>query len=422
MLPHPSGRRVCAWVFVAALAGCGDATGPGNEDGALWVDLAVGQAHVCALDAAGAVYCWGSTRSGQAGQAFGPVLNPAPVTTPFSFASIEAGGDTTCGIATNERLYCWGSNAMGQLGDGSGQNSFEPVEVGGGLQWRQVSVGTYHVCGVDASSRVHCWGGDRWDVVLGYPATQECPAPFFEPTWPCSSGPFPSLSVGTFDWVEAGLYHNCVGTEGGPAQCWGTNDLGQLGATTTRQCLNNDPLHPTARPCSPAPVASEGPALARVKPGSTHSCGTTRGGDLYCFGGLALNYGQVGNGTLEGSAAPVAVAGGGPWREAFTSHGPHVRTFSCGIEESGRALCWGANRWGQLGSGPSPACGPAETPCRAEPTPVSGGHAFTTLGLGVEFACGLTADGAILCWGANGEGQLGDGTTDARDQPAPVVF
>lgn len=414
-----TGRFLLALAFVA---GCSDdPMGPGGDIGS-WTQIAVGAAHVCALAEAGSVYCWGDTESGQTGQSAGPVRRPSFVETSVTFSQIAAGGDTSCGISTDDTLYCWGSNALGQLGDGTGQSSSEPVAVSGGLSWESVSVGTYHVCGIDSESRTICWGGDRWDAALGYPAFSECTAPQFEPTWPCALEPVPDLHAGEFDWVEAGLYQTCAGSVGGAGVCWGTNDAGQLGTSTTQLCAGNDPQHPSDRPCSRAPVAPDGVMLGHIAPGTTHGCGLA-GSDLYCWGGLILNIGQVGDGSLDGAAAPVQPASGGPWTAVYTSHEAHIRTFSCGIEQGGAALCWGANRFGQLGSGTAPECGPNSVPCRDEPTPVQGGYSFASLGLGVEFACGITTGGEeIVCWGQNSGGQLGDGTLEARDTPAPVVF
>lgn len=179
--------------------------------------------------------------------------------------------------------------------------------------------------------------------------------------------------------VEAGLYQTCAGGTGVAAACWGTNDAGQLGAQTTQLCVANDPLHPNDRPCSKAPLVPDGVPLARASPGSTHTCGVDGMGGAFCWGGQILNFGQVGNGTLDGASAPVPVSAGGPYAAVYTSHGPHIRTFSCGLGSDGGALCWGANRWGQLGSGPSPDCGNTNVPCRPDPTPAAGGYSFVSL-------------------------------------------
>jgi len=76
-------------------------------------------------------------------------------------------------------------------------------------------------------------------------------------------------------------------------------------------------------------------------------------------------------------------------------------THSCAIAVTGAAYCWGANSNGQLGNGGADA-GPHAFPQR-----VSGGVAFTSLVAGAMHTCGLTAASEAYCWGANSYGQVG---------------
>ena len=54
------------------------------------------------------------------------------------------------------------------------------------------------------------------------------------------------------------------------------------------------------------------------------------------------------------------------------------------------------------------------------PSPVSGGHTFTTLSAGRLHTCGVTPEGLVYCWGLNSFGELGDGTTIDRNVPVQV--
>jgi len=106
---------------------------------------------------------------------------------------------------------------------------------------------------------------------------------------------------------------------------------------------------------------------------------------------------------------PTSVVGG----LTFTSLALGAQ-HTCGLTSGGTAYCWGANEEGQLGDG-------TFAPRRLTPTPVAGGLTFTSLALGEVHTCGLTSGGAAYCWGWNGGGQLGDGTTSPRSTPTPVA-
>jgi alpha-tubulin suppressor-like RCC1 family protein len=85
---------------------------------------------------------------------------------------------------------------------------------------------------------------------------------------------------------------------------------------------------------------------------------------------------------------------------------------ACGIPANGAAVCWGNNGDGQLGDGTGIA--------KATPVPVTGGQLFKAVTVGVGHACGLTTAGQAYCWGANWAGQLGNGSTDGSLVPVAV--
>lgn len=91
--------------------------------------------------------------------------------------------------------------------------------------------------------------------------------------------------------------------------------------------------------------------------------------------------------------------------------------YTCAIRASGTVWCWGDNSWGNLGIGPV-----AKAPV---PQKVELPRAAIAIATGKVDArthtCALLEGGAVECWGANGNGQLGTGDNLASASPLPVV-
>jgi alpha-tubulin suppressor-like RCC1 family protein len=94
---------------------------------------------------------------------------------------------------------------------------------------------------------------------------------------------------------------------------------------------------------------------------------------------------------------------------------------TCALLAGGSVDCWGGNFNGQLGNGtttdsstPVAVAGVGLAASAATITAISAG------GL-IGYTCAATTDGAAWCWGGNGSGQLGDGTTTERDQAVRVT-
>ena len=145
--------------------------------------------------------------------------------------------------------------------------------------------------------------------------------------------------------------------------------------------------------------------------GSNHSCaqkrlgGSTGASSLVCWG--ANNFGQIGTGgSSTGSLVPTAVS-----NSAGMSSPVAGENFTCALKGTA-AYCWGLNTSGQLGNG--------TLVNRTTPVAVAGGVQFVRLTAGKEHACGLTSDGRGYCWGRNSEGQLGTNSTVRQLVPASI--
>lgn len=83
----------------------------------------------------------------------------------------------------------------------------------------------------------------------------------------------------------------------------------------------------------------------------------------------------------------------------------------CALAPDGRAWCFGANYFGQLGTG-------RVEESQAVPTaPVGGGMVFRALSVGNHSTCGLASDGRAWCWGAGYDLQLGHASLDHASLP-----
>jgi alpha-tubulin suppressor-like RCC1 family protein len=318
---------------------------------------------------------------------------------------ITAGWDHTCALTDAGAAYCWGSNTYGTLGNGSRTNSLTAVAVAGGLRFTAIVAGGWHTCALTGSGDAYCWGNNDKGQLGNGPVTS-LPTISTVPVAVAGSLKFTSIAA-TWD-------HTCGLVASGAAYCWGTNDFGQLGNGTRT-------VSGVIGSATPVPV-SGGLSFTALDAGGYHTCGIVIAGSAYCWG---LNEsGEIGNG-LQGANAdafvPTAVLGGLKFSAIFTG-----AYHSCALTTDGSAYCWGSNLFGGLGNGS--ATGPDNCPtypntgaCSVKPVSVGGGAQYNVLALGGYHSCGLVTDGIAYCWGANANGQVGNGSTLNWYVPAGVL-
>jgi alpha-tubulin suppressor-like RCC1 family protein len=193
-----------------------------------YIAASSGQYHTCAIRPDGTVQCWGLNVSGQVGatttEQCGPTMatrlpcasRPMNVETTQRFKAVAAGGDHTCGIATDGRAWCWGINRVGQLGTGGTGEMSVPVAVVSDQRFEEITAGMDFTCARTAEGAVWCWGsnmagqiGVRDSVDHATPVQVMLPAP--------------ARSIGS------GTAHACAVVEGARIFCWGAGMDGQLG-------------------------------------------------------------------------------------------------------------------------------------------------------------------------------------------------
>ena len=359
------------------------------------------------------------------------VAPPAPITVTVVSVPLSAGVDHTCALNRSGVAFCWGLNDQGQLGNGSTTVSPTPVAVSGALTFAAVvasgGAGNNtggHTCGLTPRGEAYCWGDNSFGQLgTGTSTSSSSPVAVFGglPFSAITAGAAHTCGLGShgtawcwgwassipvavpggmsFGAITAGMDHTCGLSSGGTAYCWGANTFGELGVGTTT--------------ASDVPVrVATALRWAAITAGDEHTCGVTTAGEAYCWG--SNRNGELGDATTTGpetcawavpgvggsvpcSTVPVPVTTGLRW--ASLTAGPG-RT--CGLTPVGTAYCWGYNGDGELGTG--------STATSATPVAVSGGFRFSMLATGGYHTCGLTLTGAIYCWGLNRFGQLGDGS------------
>jgi hypothetical protein len=147
--------------------------------------------------------------------------------------------------------------------------------------------------------------------------------------------------------------------------------------------------------------------VSSVSVGAVHACVRTAAGAALCWG--YNDIGLVGDGTRIDRRTPVQVNGLG----SNVADVQAVWDHSCALTNGGGVMCWGHNGDGELGDGTLIR--------RLEPVHVDGlNSGVQQISLGFDSACALLDTGAVRCWGYNGNGQLGDGTRYTRKTSVKV--
>lgn len=357
---------------------------PGMTEGV--TAISSGNDYVCAIMVTGVIKCWGDNSSGELGD--GTIISrysPEEVQgLSVGAAVISAGLTSTCALTVEGGVKCWGSNSNGQLGDQTTTDRNLPVDVFGltsGI--KAIDVGPRHACAVTTEGTVKCWGSNEYGQ-LGDSTTTNSATPV----------DVVNLMEDVVS-VSAGNTHTCVLTVSGGVMCWGENFYGQLGDGTIDARL------------TPVEVIGLQSGVTSISAGDRYTCAVTEY-SYKCWGWG--DYGQLGFGT-----APIFEVVRDAW--GLTSGIQQISSgyyHSCALTTSGGVKCWGDNTYGQLGHGNDEV-----NPTPIDVTGLTGG--VVAISSNGRHSCALMAAGDVKCWGDNGAGQLGDGTTTGRNYPVNVI-
>jgi len=345
------------------------------------VAIGAGQQNTCTLIGDGSVRCWGASPGGP------PSPSPTSISGISNGTGLAVGPYHTCALLATGSVRCWGENFEGQLGDGTTTDRSTPVGVVGLSSAVEIAAGERHTCALIANGGGRCWGYN-FDGRLGNGSTVN------------SLTPTAVIGLKNATSIVAGFMHTCALVATGSVRCWGGNIYGELGDGTNVSRL------------TPVPVMLPSVAIAVVASASGfHTCAMLVDGSRRCWG--LGDDGQLGNGTRNRSAVPTTVLS--PPVDARNALKVAAGSaHSCAVRADSTVACWGDSSFGQTGD--------IDVSDQPRLTPVAAHGVIDAVAVATGFAhsCALLVDGTVRCWGDNGAGQLGDGTTTTRRLPAPV--
>ena len=144
--------------------------------------------------------------------------------------------------------------------------------------------------------------------------------------------------------------------------------------------------------------------------GWSHTCALLATNEIQCWG--YNGSGQFGNDSTTSSNKPADVVVGLSSGVTTIAAGQY---HTCALLTTGGAQCWGNNGYGRLGNG--------TTVSSRTPVDVTGLSNVTAIALGENHTCALlgTSTNGVQCWGSNGYGKIGKKGGSQSTEPVPVT-
>ena len=262
-----------------------------GQDHTFVVSVVGGVEHACALTSEEQVLCWGVKSGGRLDVPAG------------RYRSVSAGSWHTCGLLATGLIRCWGANNWGQS------------DAPNGL-FRAVTAAREHSCAVRRDGEIVCWGSNQ---------LRQLEAP-----------------RGRYTKIHAGFRHTCALTETGEARCWGENAQGQaewpdgryVDVVTggTWSCGLTGRATVVCWGGGSSELHEQDGHYVAISGKVNHLCGVDLDGAVQCWVPIGRGADQAGE--LQDPDGTYTAVGAG-------------YEFSCAVTDTGKVRCWGANSWGQ---------------------------------------------------------------------------
>lgn len=267
----------------------------------------------------------------------------------IKLVTISGGWSHICGIDAAQVIHCWGDFYGGVRGDSTidldtAYATYTPNVVSTDLRFSEVFASWVSTCALTVDGLAHCWGIDAFHA-LGNPSAPVQPQ--CGRAGPCVPYPVPVTRGGPFVALARGFHHYCGLTTDGSAWCWGRGDLGQLGTQEPLQdcSWNGDPGR-----CTPTliRVSDNHGFFVSLVGGRRSTCALDSQGLAYCWGEIMRTEGA------DTGTVPTLVRGETRlW--AISMH--RFLPFACGLAADSTAYCWGGTESGYIGQ-PTPLRAP----------------------------------------------------------------
>jgi alpha-tubulin suppressor-like RCC1 family protein len=262
------------------------------------IAIAAGTDHSLALKSDGTVWAWGDNEDGELGNYPFTLENsdvPVQVSGLSSVAAIAAGSAFSMALKSDGTVWTWGINSYGNLGNGIyGGTSYMPAQVTSLAGVMAIASGDLHQLALKKDGTVWAWGENEYGEVGN--------GTFTNPSAPGIGTPVQVSGLAGVTAISGGDSYSLALKSDGTVWAWGLNDDGQLGngtatiSGTTPGC------------CSDIPGQLSGlTGVTAIAAGFDHGMAVKSDGTVWAWG--AGDFGELGNGTFQGSPMPVQVSG-----------------------------------------------------------------------------------------------------------------
>lgn len=374
-----------------------------------WQSVHAGSYHVVATKADNSVWAWGFNYYGQLGVGdYAQHQSPTQVSAAVNWQGITTGTCQTLFAKTDGSIWATGVNDNGQLGDGTVSQRSTPIKVIRGVtassplsDVKKIADGFQHTLAIKNDKTIWAWGkNDYGQLGNGTTLANSSPAQVKD-----SSGVgYLSGIVG----IDSDSFGSIAVKDDGTVWAWGWNDKGQLGQNTSDS--NSHSIPAQVKDSTGNGFLTNVRAVAM---GGSSAYALKNDGTVWAWG--ENGSGQLGQNTADNNQHPLPV-------QVKVSPGTDNLTSVSQISASGQSVlaikvdqtlwAWGYN----CGDGTS-------SKFVAIQVKDSLGTGYLTNIVSVAAggtALAVKADGTVWAWGQNGNGQLGQNTSDYNSHYTPL--